>query len=311
MNRRFFSALALTAMMASSALAWDSDRYKEDFRFSYKLAPNGRISMEGFNGSIDITGWDRDEVEVTGTKFASTEEILKSIRVNIANTADSVTIKTERPSGDRGWWSNGGGGVKFFLRVPRKVQLERIASSNGSVRVEALEGNMRLTTSNGTIRVAAVKGSLDLNTSNGGIELNDVNGGMILRTSNGTIRADNVKGAFEASTSNGAIRARLEAVPPSAPIRATSSNGSVELTLPNFKDNDVRVTTSNSAITLRLPPAANAQVKASTSNSSITTEFEVSVRGAISKNRLEGKIGNGGALLDLSSSNGAIRVVKM
>ena len=311
MNRRIFSGLALSALLSASAFAWDSDRFKEDFRFSYKLAANGRVSLEGFNGSVDITGWDRDEVEITGTKFASSEEILKAIRVNIANTADSVTVRAERPNGDRGWWNNGGGGVKFVLRVPRKVQLERIASSNGGVRVESIEGNSRLISSNGSIRATAVKGNLDAQTSNGAIELNDINGGMMLRTSNGTIRAENVKGAFEASTSNGAIRARLEAVPAATPIRATSSNGTVELTLPNFKDNDVRVTTSNSAITLRLPASANAQLKAATTNSSITTDFDVTMRGAISKSRLEGKIGNGGALLDLNSSNGAIRVVKM
>jgi len=307
--RRLLLATIATAFLALPTWA-EWDRVKEDFRFSYKLAPNGRVYLEGINGSIDILGWDRDEAEVTGTKYASSDEILKSMTVNITNTADSVNIKVDRPV-ERNWWRNGGGGVKFVLRVPRKVQLERIASSNGSIRVESIEGSARLISSNGTIRGSGIRGSIDASTSNGAIELLDINGGMMLRTSNGTIRAENVRGSFEAHTSNGAIRARLDEVPPASPIRASSSNGAVELTLPNYKGNDVRANTSNSSITLRLPAAIDAQLRAATSNANVQTDYEVAMRGTLSKNRIEGKIGNGGALIDLTSSNGAIRIQKI
>lgn len=296
---------------ATASFAWDGDRYKEDFRYSYALTANGRVNVEGFNGSIEVLGWDKNEVEIVGTKYASTEEILKEIKINVANTADSVNVRADRPNGDRGWWSNGGGGVKFVLHAPRKVQLERITSSNGGVRVEAIDGNARLTTSNGTVRVYRVSGTLEVTTSNGTIELQDINGGMNLRTSNGAIRAENVKGSFDATTSNGSIRARLEQVPASSQIRASSSNGPVELTLPSYQNNDVRVQTSNSAITVRLPASANAQLRANTSNSSITSDFDVTIRGAMTKNRIDGKLGNGGALIDLSSSNGSIKVLKL
>ncbi|MDX2179126.1 MAG: DUF4097 family beta strand repeat-containing protein [Bryobacteraceae bacterium] len=308
MLRRLF-VFALTA--TPIAFAWDGDRYKEDFRFTYPLSANGRFSVEGFNGSIELMGWDRNEVEVAGTKYASSEDILKTIKVNIVNAPDSVIVKAERPN-DRGWWNNGGGGVKFTLRVPRKTLLDRVSSSNGSIRVEGVEGEARLSSSNGTIRVFNLKGNLDASTSNGGIEAMDCLGGMMLRTSNGGIRAENVRGAFEASTSNGSIRARIESSPAGTPIRARSSNGTIELTMPNYKDQDVRATTSNSSIILRLPASASAQLRANTSHASVQTDFDVSVRGEISKSRIEGKMGNGGnALIDLSSSNGSIRVLKM
>jgi hypothetical protein len=35
------------------------------------------------------------------------------------------------------------------------------------------------------------------------------------------------------------------------------------------------------------------------------------MRGEFSKNRLEGVIGNGGPLIDLTTSNGSIRLLKM
>lgn len=309
MHRRLWLCALVSA---SAALAWDGDRYKEDFRHSFPLNANGRVSLEGFNGSIDVTGWDRNEIEITGTKYSSSEEYLKAIKINISNTPDSITIRTDHPNRDGGnWFRNEGGGVRFTVRVPKKAQLDRISSSNGSIRLESTDGNARLTSSNGTIRATRVNGNLEVATSNGGIELLDINGGMNLRTSNGTIRVDNAKGAFEAQTSNGAIRARLDQIPPSSMIRATSSNGTIDLTLPSFNNNEVRATTSNSGITLHLPSSVNAQLRAVTSNSSITSDFDVTIRGAMTKNRLDGKVGNGGGLIDLSSSNGSIKVLKM
>lgn len=307
MHRRM---LALSLILCPALFAWDNDRYREDFRYSYKLNSNGRVSLEGFNGSIDITGWDRTEIEVAGTKYASNEDLLRQIKINITNSDDSIYIKADKPF-DRSWWQNGGGGVKFVIRVPKKIQLDRIASSNGSVRVESIDGSARLTTSNGAIRVAYLNGSLDASTSNGTLELRDINGGMMLKTSNGTVRADNVKGSFEAHTSNGAIRARLSQVPSSSPIRVSSSNGTIDLTLDQYSGNDVRASTSNSSITLNLPPNVNAQLRAVTSNAHVSTDYEITVRGSISKNRIEGKIGNGGPLIDLSSSNGSIKIQKL
>jgi DUF4097 and DUF4098 domain-containing protein YvlB len=309
MHRRLWICALIST---SAALAWDGDRYKEDFRHSFPLNSNGRVSLEGFNGSIEVTGWDRNEIEITGTKYASSEEFLKAIKINISNTPDSITVRTDRPNREGGsWFRNEGGGVRFIVRVPRKAQLDRVSSSNGSIRLENVDGNARLNSSNGTIRANRVNGNLEVSTSNGGIELLDINGGMNLRTSNGTIRVDNAKGAFEAQTSNGAIRARLDQIPPASMIRAISSNGTIDLTLPSFNNNEVRATTSNSSITVHLPSTVNAQLHAATSNANITSDFDVTIRGALSKNRLDGKLGNGGGLIDLTSSNGSIKILKM
>jgi hypothetical protein len=54
----------------------------------------------------------------------------------------------------------------------------------------------------------------------------------------------------------------------------------------------------------------NARISARTSNSSIATEFDLRAHGEISRNRLEGDIGSGGPLIDLSTSNGSIHILK-
>ncbi|MBL8177808.1 MAG: hypothetical protein JNK48_24230 [Bryobacterales bacterium] len=281
-------------------------REKEDFHYSHALKAGGRIEMENFNGSIEITGWDKETVEIHGTKHAPNRELLDAIQIDIDSTPEALRIKTVRPLERRGNL-----GVKYVLSVPRKVVLDRIVSSNGGVRLEQLEGTAKIRTSNGGVRAASFKGDLDVTTSNGAIDVSAFTGGASLRSSNGTIHADGVRGFFEATTSNGAIEARIVEASGSRPIRANSSNGRVSLTVESLKNNDIIASTSNSSLTVKLPASAGARLKASTSNSSINTEFDVTAQGTLSKNRLEGTIGGGGPLLDLHTSNGSIRVLKL
>jgi hypothetical protein len=75
---------------------------------------------------------------------------------------------------------------------------------------------------------------------------------------------------------------------------------------------DIRAETRNSSITLRLPSTTAATLTAGTSNSSISSEFDVrtETHGENRKNHLDGTIGTGGPRIDLSSSNGHIRILK-
>lgn len=309
MHRRWFVLIvaASTAALAGCDIEeWgDSSRYKQDFHQTHPLKAGGRIYVESFNGSIEVTGWDQETADISGTKYASTQEGLEALKIDVVATGDSIRIRTVRPSERRGNM-----GAKYVIKVPRRTALERLESSNGGIRVEDIEGPVRIRTSNGGLNLARVRGEVEATTSNGGVELADVSGRTVVRTSNGGVRAAEVRGGFDAQTSNGGIRAELRETEPGRALRLGTSNGSIELTVDRL-DNDVEATTSNSSITLRLPAATAANVKARTSNSSITCDFDVSVRGETSKNYLEGAISGGGKLLDLSTSNGSIKLVKM
>jgi hypothetical protein len=304
-------ALAAAVLLFAGCDEWgewgSSDRFKEDFHYTHPLKPGGRVSLENMNGSIEVVGWEKDEVDISGTKYASTEQVMKAMKIDVIASGDAVRIRTVPPSGYK---SNHG--ARYVLRVPSRVQLERIESSNGGIRMESVEGAARVRTSNGAIRTFRMKGPLEATTSNGPVELNGQLGSTIVRTSNGGIRADDVRGAFEATTSNGGITARLADPEPQRPIKLESSNGSINLTLERLNNNDIRVSTSNSSITVRLPGNVQANLRAQTSNSSVNTDFDVTVRsGKLSKAHVEGTIGGGGPTIDLSSSNGGIKILKL
>ena len=283
----------------------DSSRFKEDFHYSFPLKAGGRIHLENFNGSVEVSGWDQETADISGTKYAATEELLQALKIDIVPAADSIRIRTARPFERRGNM-----GARFVLKVPRKVELERIATSNGSIRVAGIEGASRLRTSNGAVHATNLRGELEARTSNGAIEISDSEGPATLETSNGRVRVERLRGSLAATTSNGSIQARLEKPEPRRPIRLQTSNGGVDLTMDAIQDNEIRASTSNASITVRLPAPAGARLKAVTSNSSISTDFDVRQEGSRSRTRLEGVLGNGGPLVDLSTSNGSIKLLK-
>jgi hypothetical protein len=281
-----------------------SDRYREDFHFSYPLNAGGSLRLENFNGSVEISGWDKNTVDIDGTKYANTDYRLKEMKIDITPSASSVNIRTIPPI-DR----HGNSGARYTIHVPRHTILEGITSSNGAIRVDTIEGNAHLRTSNGSVHARSLTGPLDVQTSNGSIEVSEVTGDTTLRSSNGAIRADVRKGRFGAQTSNGSITVRLRDSDTS-PVRLQSSNGHLELTMDEVRE--VHANTSNSSITVRMPATAGATVDAHTSNSSITCDFDVMLHGELKpKHRLEGTIGKGGPLLDLGTSNGSIKLLRL
>jgi len=269
--RACFLAPAVAAGLLSLSACYIDDfagpRISRDFHYSYPLSPKGSLSVEGFNGSIEISGWDQDTVDVSGTKYARSEQAVDALQVRVDHSANAVSIRTDRPS-----VGHGNEGVRFVIKAPRGAVLDRIASSNGAIRIQDGGGPTRLKTSNGAIHIVGWKGSV------------------------------------EANTSNGAIEADLDSA--QGPIRFETSNGSVQLRLPSKMDDDVRVHTSNGSITVRAPDDLNARVTARTSNAKITSDLELRTRGEVGPHHLEGVLGAGGPLLDLSTSNGSIRITR-
>jgi DUF4097 and DUF4098 domain-containing protein YvlB len=284
-----------------------SDAYKEDFHSIHPLSPGGTVSIEAFNGLIEVMGWEQNSVEVNGTKYASSQSVLDSLKIDVTSTPGSVHIRSVRPM-DAHWHM----GVRFSIRVPHKTQLDRITTSNGQIRIEDVDGSVRVQTSNGAIRLSRVKGAVEARTSNGTIEAQDIDGNANMHTSNGSIRAELAHGSFEGHTSNGSINARLSDPSPTWPVRAESSNGHIDLRVDAKQMPEIRASTSNSSIVLRLPGSANARVRANTSHSSVTSEFDGlhDDGGGRRHSELHGTIGSGGPLIELSSSNGSIKILK-
>jgi len=266
---------------------FNNEKFQQDFRFSYPLKSGALFTLENRNGSVDIAGWDREEVEITGVKYARTEALRDELKIDIQHSENSVSIRTVTPSD-----SNGGVGARYVIRVPRRIILQRIVTSNGKLHASDIDGPVHLKTSNGSIELTKIKGDADAQTTNGSVEANDVDGAAHLHTTNGHVTAEGITGAID----------------------ATSSNGSLTLTLPDTFKNGVQAKTTNSSITVRVPSTLAARVRASTSNGHISSDFDEVRRDRDDRHRMDGTINGGGItspLLDLTTSNGSIKFEKL
>ena len=279
------------------------ERYSEDFHYSYPMNSDGRLTVESFNGAVEVSTWDQQTVDISGTKYARSMEDARDIKIETDHNPAAVSIRAVRPSMRRGNY-----GARFAIKVPRGAVLDHLVTSNGAIRTTDGAGPARFKTSNGHVEVRGLKGSLNADTSNGPIEVMDIDGGVEAHSSNGHIRLDHVHGAVEATTSNNSIHVAIDKA--NGSVRLRSSNGAIDLTLPSNAQCAVLAHTSNNGITLHLPGEVNARISADTSNGSISSDFEMRLRGEISKRHIEGTMGTGGPLIDLSSSNGSIRIVR-
>lgn len=274
-------------------------REEEAFQYTHDFTPGNRLVVDNYNGSIEITGWDQPKIEVAGAKYASTKERLGEIKIDIQKGAGTVTVRTVPPIA-----RYGNHGARYIIRVPRKATLELVKSTNGSVRVTDVDGDATTRTTNGTIRVSKVNGQVSVSSTNGNVECVDILGPVTARTTNGRIKLDAIAGGMDASTTNGSINAAMTKSLDDRRMRFSTTNGSIDLQLPAGLKNDVRASTTNGSIGVKLPSSANFAVSARTSGSSVRSEFDV--RGDITKKRIDGKVGAGGPMLDLSTSNGGI-----
>jgi hypothetical protein len=315
MRKYLASIVAIAASLAFSGCVlvsgnFDSgERYTSDFRYSYPLNPGASFSIENFNGAVEIGGWDQNTVEITGSKYARTEALRDEIRIEIAHSDNAVSIRTIHPMD-----LHGNMGARYVIRVPRKVQLDRVVSTNGSIRANDLEGAAHLRTSNGSIHVGHLQGNVEAQTTNGSIEAEEIDGAAHLHTSNGHVRADGVRGQVEATSTNGGVHIHESSNGSNQGFRLSTSNGPIELTVDGELKSDVRATTTNGSITLHLPSSTAARVSASTIHERITSDFDVTMQGHIDGRHLEGAIngaGSGSPTIDLTTSNGHIRLLKM
>jgi DUF4097 and DUF4098 domain-containing protein YvlB len=194
------------------------EELREEFHQTYPLAAGGRVSLENVNGSLRITAWDRDQVQVDAVKHAYTRERLAEVEIKIDAGADAVRIRTQYMGGDQTFRSDEDGrrnnpaSVEYTLTVPRSARLDSIELINGSLDIEGVAGDVKASCINGRVRAHGIMGEARLSTINGGLEakldrldetrpvsLNSVNGPLIL-----TIPSDaNVE--LKANTVHGSI----------------------------------------------------------------------------------------------------------
>ena len=198
--------------------------------------------------------------------------------------------------------------VRVQARITRADRVDYSATQFGSsVQVSATRsGSSRLNSPDVSLNITAPSNStLVLRTSNGAIEIRDFEAGAQVDTTNGRIVVSGLSGDLDAETSNGTIE--VSGFTGSANLE--TSNGTIRFNGTLVSGSENEMSTSNGSVTVDLPADAGIELDASTSNGSVSSDLPITIGpGGSGQNHLEGTIGDGGASLQVRTSNGSIRI---
>ncbi|MGB6199277.1 MAG: DUF4097 family beta strand repeat-containing protein [Candidatus Acidiferrales bacterium] len=216
---RFVTMVALGTLTAA---AWTATCRANDEVFDrvVPLPAANSFELQNVNGSVDVEGWDRNDVEIHAVKTTKSGKAdLDRVRIEVQSAAGRVSVQTVYPKDDSVEVA-----IAYTIHVPQRVLLRQVTTVNGDIRVHGVDAT-------GTLRSV-----------NGDVEAYDSTGSLSAQTTNGNIRLELCSltdSPLNAQTVNGSI---IVALPPGsgASLDARSLNGEVKSDLPFAGDSSGR-----------------------------------------------------------------------
>jgi hypothetical protein len=227
------------ALVFAVAPAWAGDEVRAEFHQTYPLAADGRVAVSDLNGGIQISAWDRNEVNVDAVKRGRTQQDLDETKIVVDAQADSIKIRTEYPERH----NSNHASVDYTISVPRGAKLDHIESVNGGVTIDGVAGAVHAKTVNGKVEVRGAGGDVHASTVNGKVEatfdrlasqrisLETVNGGIALglpKDAGARLTASALHGGI---SSDFDLPVRHAEFGPGSSLESTLGNGGAEVTL--------------------------------------------------------------------------------
>ncbi len=154
----------LALILLLPALAWAATPADNEFHWKGRLAPEKLVTVKSVSGSIEVTGVDGDEVEVSATKSGPHADRLEA---KVIPSDEGILIcETYRYDGDSSDTCGEGGShshshgstpqVAYSIRLPRNLRLAA-STVNGSVAARSLGRYAEVSSVNGSVEISTAK----------------------------------------------------------------------------------------------------------------------------------------------------------
>ena len=299
---RAITVLAAAALLVVAAPAAQA----QDGEFEKTLTVSGPVTLdvETRSGSIEVRRGGSGSVHIRGEIRRSRNWFgSKGSEADVQAVIDNPPIEQD-------------GNTIRIVKLDRDYRL----SVSYEITVPA-ETTVEAGTGSGSIKVSGVQGPVTSATGSGSVSVEDVARGATIRTGSGSVKAENVAGEFSAETGSGSIKAtlmesgRVVLSTGSGSISASGIEGSLSaetgsgsVRLEGAPKGDWDVSTGSGGIRVAFPESASFDLEARAGSGSVTTDFPITIRGRVSRRKLEGKVGGGGPQVTLSTGSGSIRI---
>jgi DUF4097 and DUF4098 domain-containing protein YvlB len=256
MTKRFnaLAAAALAVLFATPSQAARSIDQTADAH------PKGEVEIANTAGEIRVTGWDREQVQVSGELGADAQEL------RFQTDGRRTEIKVIMPKG-----SHRHGGADLEVKVPEGSRVA-IQSVSADVTVRAVTGALRIETVSGQIDAEVFGEDIEARTISGEVMLrgHDEPALLVLNTVSGDGEISNVSGELVVHSVTGDLditSVELERA------RLRTTNGDIDLRTALAEDARFDMEAINGDLRLDIIGDVNAEFDIETFNGSINSDF--------------------------------------
>ena len=275
MNTRGVALIALPALLCVSAMGCvdisaGQARYVDTVERRFAVTGAPMVKVGTFDGSVDVTTWDRPEVLVVIEKHAVDKAAADRMLVTAEQNGDAITIDVRQERDGGVHFDFGSHTARVTLTVPARTQIEA-ATGDGRVSVRDVIGDLSVRTGDGAIRLQNVSGAVDARSGDGSIEVD------------GTLRG------LKARSGDGRLIVRALGSGPTSDWNLSTGDGSVVLEIADGFGAELDATTGDGRVDVR---GVSFSGTSSTHNRGVA----------------RGRIGNGGGRITIRSGDGSIVV---
>ena len=304
------------AAVGVPADGWGGQDQTEKFSKTVPLPKGGAFDLSNISGNIVITGGAGDQVVIDAVKRGKTADDLKAVQIEVTTTANRVEVRTRYPQERR----NVNASVDFTISLPRGAVVNarsvsgdmKVSNVDGILRVETVSGNVAVTSAAQLESAKTVSGDVTVDTagSAGDIAAASVSGSVKMRAVKAkSIDTNSVSGDVS-MTDVTCDRAK-----------ANSISGGITFGGPLARGGRYMLQSHSGDVVVQLVGTAGFELNASSFSGDITSAVELTAKvggesdrqgrqGSPRRQSMRGTFGDGGAVLELNSFSGDIKIVK-
>jgi DUF4097 and DUF4098 domain-containing protein YvlB len=234
------------------------------------------VSINNHSGSINVVGWDKDRISVTGTLDDDAEKLI------FEQKGAQVLIKVEYPRMDN--WSADGSKITVFM--PKNIRMKS-SSISSDIHISNLHGGVEVKTVSGDVLAKNVTQSVELNSISGNIKTDKLSGKVSLSAVSGDIKDTDSTGRLEIRAVSGEVVINSQA----KEVFFNNVSGGSKLNLADVME--LRIRTVSGDLQAKVTLNEKALLKASTVSGDLAFTFQKGIDADFSlKSSVGGDIDN-------------------
>ena len=224
----------------------------------------GEVHVENEFGSIEITGWDRDVVRVTGTLAAGAEGI------ELDSDEEGASIDVSIPEA---WLYASDSDTEFrstlIVQVPQGSSVY-VETLNATVTVRGVRGHVEIETVNGPVTLEGDPASVEISSMTGNVQVRARAAEMEVESISGAVDLAGAVRRARVQTTSAAIDIRGESL---EEVEVESVTGDVTVDGSFTAKGGVDIETHSGKVELRLPASVRAKFECETFSGKIDNAF--------------------------------------